>query len=97
MQFVQNIYEQYLPLTPLVVNFSILNASGTWLAVRNRSSRDSHEKWQEQHLELSRFYIENISEQRKLQTKAICDRLYQAFKLDRYDLFDDAGTFKTNN
>ncbi|MEK9149281.1 MAG: RNA-binding domain-containing protein, partial [Candidatus Desantisbacteria bacterium] len=33
MGFVQSIYEQYLPFTPLVISFSILNAQGIWLAV----------------------------------------------------------------
>lgn len=94
MQFIQDIYEQYLPLTPLVVTFSILNANGIWLAVSGYSSEDSKVKWQEQHLELGTFYIENISDQRKLRTKEICDRLYQAFNREGCDLFDDAGTFK---
>lgn len=97
MQFIQGIYERYLPLTPLVINFSIFNAKGIWLAVSSFSSEDSRVKWQEQHLELGNFYIENISEQRKLRTKAICDRLYQAFNREGCDLFDDAGTFKTEN
>jgi hypothetical protein len=95
MQFIQGIYERYLPLTPLVVNFLILNANGIWLAVSSHSSENSKVKWQEQHLELGKFYVENIFEQRKLLTKAICDRLYQAFNRERCDLFDDAGTFKT--
>lgn len=95
MQFIQDIYEQYLPLTPLVVNFSILNANGIWLAASNYPPEDSKVKWPEQHLELGMFYVENISEQRKLRTKEICDRLYQAFNRERCGLFDDAGTFKT--
>jgi len=96
MRFIQGIYEQYLPLTPLVVNLSILNANGIWLAVSSHSSEDSRVKWQEQHLELGKFYAENISEERKLLTKAICDRLYQAFNRERCNLFDDAGTFRTS-
>ncbi len=96
MRFIQGIYEQYLPLTPLVVNFSILNANGIWLAASSHSSEDSRVKWQEQHLELGKFYAENISEERKLLTKAICDRLYQAFNRERCNLFDDAGTFQTH-
>lgn len=94
MQFIQVIYERYLSLTPLVANFSIFNAKGIWLAVSSHSSEDSKVQWQEQHLELGKFYVENISEQRKLRTKAICDRLYQAFNRERCDLFDDAGTFR---
>ncbi len=94
MQFIQGIYERYLPLTPLAVNFSILNAKGIWLAVSSHSSEDSKVKWQEQHLELGKFYVENISEQRKLRTKAICDRLYQAFNRERCNLSDDSGTFR---
>ena len=96
MQFIQVIYERYLSLTPLVVNFSIFNARGIWLAIRRHLSEDSSKvQWQEQHLELGKFYVENISEQRNLQTKAICDRLYQAFNREGCDLFDDARTFKT--
>lgn len=94
MHFIQGIYERYLPMMPLVVNFSILNAKGIWLAVSNHSPKDSRVKWKEQHLEVGKFYIDNISEQRKLRTKAICDRLYQAFNRKGCDLFDDAGTWK---
>ena len=94
MQFIQVIYERYLSLTPLVVNFSIFNARGIWLAIRRHLSEDSSKvQWQEQHLELGKFYVENISEQRELRTKAICDRLYQAFNREGCDLFDNAVTF----
>lgn len=94
MQFIQNIYERYLPMASLVVNFSILNAMGIWLAVSDHTYDNSKVKWKEQHLEIDSFYIDNISEQRKLRTKAICDRFYQAFNRERCDLFDDAGTYK---
>lgn len=93
MTFIQNIYEQYLPLTALVVGFSIYNAKGMWLAISN-STQDSRVKWQEQHLELGDFYSQNISEERKLLTKQICDSLWQAFNRERCNLFDDAGTFR---
>lgn len=96
MRFIQSVYEQYLPLTPLAVSLSIFNARGIWLAVSAHSTEDSRVKWQEQHLELGKFYTENISEERKLLTKAICDRLYQAFNRERCNLFDDAGTFRVN-
>ena len=94
MHFIQGIYERYLPMMPLVANFSILNAKGIWLAASNHSSKDSRVKWKEQHLEVGKFYIDNVSEQRKLRTKAICDRLYQAFNRKGCDLLDDAGTWK---
>ncbi len=96
MRFIQSIYEQYLPLTPLVVSLSIFNAKGIWLAVSGHSAEDSRVKWQEQHIELGNFYAENISEERKLLTKQLCDRLWQAFNRERCDLFDDAGTFRVN-
>jgi hypothetical protein len=95
MRFIQDVYEHYLPLRPLVVNFSIYNANGMWLAASMNSDGDSRVKWQKQHLELGKFYAENISEKRKLLTKAICDHLYQAFNRERCNLFDDAGTFPT--
>ncbi len=96
MRFIESIYGQYLPLASLVVSLSILNAKGIWLAVSSHSSEDSRVKWQEQHLELGKFYAENISGERKLLTKAICDRLYQAFNRERCNLLDDAGTFQTH-
>lgn len=96
MRFIQSIYEQYLPLTPLVVSLSVFNAEGIWLVVSNHSVEDSRVKWQEQHLELGKFYAENISEERGLLTKAICDRLYQAFNRGECNLVDGAGTFGTS-
>lgn len=94
MRFIQDVYEHYLPLRPLVVNFSIYNAKGMWLAASSHSDEDSRVKWQGQHLELGKFYTENISEERKLLTKNICDRLWQAFHRRRSNVFDDAGTFQ---
>jgi len=92
-RFIQDVYEQYLPLIPLVISFSIYNAKGMWLAVSSFSDEDSRVRWQEQHIELGNFYTQNISEERKLLTKKICDRLWQAFNRERCNLFDDAGTF----
>ena len=73
MLFIQEVYEHYLPLRPLVVNFSIYNAKGMWLAASGNSDVDSRVKWHKQHLEVGKFYIENVSEEGKLRTKAICD------------------------
>lgn len=95
--FVQSIYEQYLPLTPLVISFSILNANGVWLATSNDVEEESRVKWQRQHLELGKFYTGNISEERKLLTKGICDRLWQCFHRDKCNLFDDAGTLRKSH
>lgn len=92
--FIQNVYGQYLPLTPLVVTFSILNAKCIWLAVSSFTDEDRIEKWDRQHLELGKFYTENISEERKLLTKGICDRLWQCFHREKCNLFDGAGTFR---
>jgi hypothetical protein len=94
MRFIQDVYEHYLPLRPLVVNFSIYNAKGMWLAASSHSGEDSRVKWEGQHLELGKFYTENISEERKLLTKNMCDRLWQAFHRQRSNVFDDAGTFQ---
>jgi len=51
-------------------------------------------KWQGQHLELERFYIENLAEEAKLLPKRISDRIWQAFHRERATVFDDAGTLK---
>lgn len=95
--FVQSVYENYLPFTPLVISFSILNAKGIWLAVSSYADEDSREKWQGQHLEFGKFYTQDISEERKLITKGICDRLWQCFHRDKCNLFDDAGTFRESH
>jgi len=94
MRFIQGVYDQYLPLRPLAVSFTIYNAKDMWLAT-SRSNEDKLVRWQKQHLELGKFYTDNISEERKLLTKAICDRLYQSFNRERCNQFDDAGTFRT--
>jgi len=95
MRFIQEVYDQYLPLRPLVVSFAIYNAKDMWLAASRYSDGDRLVKWQKQHLELGKFYADNISEERKLLTKAICDRLYQSFNRGKCKQFDDAGTFRT--
>ena len=97
MGFIHEVYDRYLPLRPLVVNFTIFNAKDMYLAAsRGDSDKDRLVRWQKQHLELGKFYIDNISEERKSRTKAICDRLYQAFNRERCNQFDDAGTFRTS-
>ena len=93
MRFIQDVYDQYLPLRPLVVSLAIYNARDMWLAASPNSRGDGLVRWQKQHLELGKFYTDNISEERKLLTKTICDRLYQAFNRERCDQFDGAGTF----
>ena len=96
MRFIEEVYSQYLPLRPLIVNFTIYNAKDLYLAAsRGDPDKDRLVRWQRQHLELGKFYTDNISEERKLLTKAICDRLYQAFNRERCNQFDDAGTFRT--
>lgn len=93
MRLIERIYEIYLPLTPLVVNFAIYNAKGMRLATGGRY--DKRVRWQKQHFELGKFYAENLPEERKLLTKTICDRLWQAFHYERATVFDDSGTFQT--
>jgi len=93
MRFIEKLYGIYLPLTPVVVHFAIYNARGMWLATEGQYDRKI--KWQKQHLELGKFYAENLSEEYKLLTKKICDQLWQAFHREKANVFDDAGTFQT--
>jgi hypothetical protein len=90
--FTQNIFEQFFPFLPIIVSFSIFNAKGIWLATSN-SGEDAKVKWQRQHLELGNFFIDNISNERKLVTKRICDRIWQCFNREKCNLFDNDGTF----
>ncbi len=92
MRLVESIYEAYLPLASLVFNFAIYNAKEMRLTITNQRLTD---KWSRQHLELGKFYTENFPEERKLLTKTICDRLWQAFHLERATVFDGNGTFIT--
>lgn len=92
MRLIENIYGIYLPLTPLVVSFAIYNSRGMWLADGTRHEKNI--KWPKQHLELGKFYAENLSAERKLLTRRICDRLWQAFHREKSNVFDDAGTFQ---
>jgi hypothetical protein len=91
--FVQKVYEQYLPLTPIVLSLSILNAKGMWLAI-HYVSEDIREKWQKQHIELKPIYVDDISKQGKSLTREICDRLWQCFHREKCNLFADDGTFR---
>jgi len=95
IQFIQEVYDQYLPLRPIVVSLTLYNAKDMYLAASHGSpEEDRLVRWQKQHLELGKFYTDNISEERKSLTKAICDRLYQSFNRERCNQFDDAGTFR---
>lgn len=95
VKFIEKIYEVYLPMTPMALNFVVYNAAGMWLA-GNRNSREDDKlvKWQGQHLELERFYIENLAEEVKLLPKRISDRIWQAFHRGKATVFDDAGTLQ---
>jgi hypothetical protein len=95
IRFIEELYGTYSPLLPLAVGLAIYNARGMWFAVSGLSSEESKlVRWQKQHLELEKFYTENLAVERKLLTKRICDRLWQAFHYEKSNLFDDAGNFK---
>ncbi len=85
--------ERWLPMTPASVSMSIYNARGMWLYTNASYGRKI--VWQDQHLELGKFYAENLPEERKLLQKSMGDRLWQAFHRDKSEVFDDEGTFKT--
>ncbi|MFC1983395.1 hypothetical protein ACFLVO_00005 [Chloroflexota bacterium] len=92
MRFIEEIYELYLSSAPLVIKFAIYNASGMWLATGEGDEKQV--KWPEQHIELGKFYTENLSKERLLLTKTIGDRLWQVFSYEKSTLFDDNGVFE---
>lgn len=95
VRFIEQVYGIYLPLTPLVVSFTIYNARGMWLATGHKyADPDELMKWQKQHLELGKFYVENLAEEAKLLPKKISDRIWQAFHREKANVFDDAGAFQ---
>ncbi|MDR9459992.1 MAG: hypothetical protein RI591_07620, partial [Dehalococcoidia bacterium] len=92
IMFIEQVYGTYLPRMPLVLNFVIYNADDMWLAATGQvSEEDKLVKWQGQHLELEKFYIENLADEAKLLPKRINDRIWQAFHRERAVLFDDEG------
>ena len=93
--FIEKVYGTYLPLTPLVVSFAIYNAEGMWLAAGSDFVENEKQvTWKRQHLELQKFYIENLAEEAKLLPKRINDHIWQAFHHERAIVFDDAGTLR---
>ena len=78
------------------MNLAIYNATGMWLATPRRLLHDQERqvKWQKQHLELGRFYTENLAQDRKLLAKQMNDRLWQAFHYERATVFDDEGNLQ---
>lgn len=93
VMFIEKIYGIYLPMMPLVLNLAIINARGMWLGTGGRFDDDDDRlvKWQGRHLELEKFYIENLAEEAKLLPKRISDRIWQAFHRDKAVIFDDEG------
>jgi hypothetical protein len=94
VRFIEKIYGIYLSTTPIVVNFAIYNTRGMYLAVSEFKADNELVKWQGQHLELERFYIENLVEEAKLLPKRINDRIWQAFHRRKATVFDDAGNIQ---
>ncbi|MDO8635950.1 MAG: hypothetical protein Q7R34_06860, partial [Dehalococcoidia bacterium] len=94
IKFIEMIYGNHLPLTPIVVNCVIYNSKNMWLA-RGQAEDQRLVTWQEQHLDLGKFYIENLAQEAQMLPRTICDRLFQAFHLDdSASIFDDKGNLK---
>ena len=67
------------------------------LGLENMSLEASQrERWNKQHFELGTFHVENLTEESRLLPKQINDRIWQAFHLTRANIFDDAGTFRSD-
>ncbi len=93
--FIERIYGIYLPMMPVVLNLAIYNARRMWLGAGSRFPDDDKlVKWREQHLELGKFYIENLADEAKLLPKRVNDRIWQAFHRDKAVIFDDEGNLK---
>ena len=94
IMFIEQVYGNYLPRRPLVLNFAIYNADDMWLAAGRFSEEDKLVKWQGKHLELEKFYIENLAMEAKRLPQRISDRLWQAFHYDSAIVFDGEGNLK---
>jgi hypothetical protein len=95
IMFIEQVYGTYLPMMPLVLNFAIYNANDMWLAVGGQFSEEAKlVKWQGKHLELEKFYIENLAVEAKRLPQRISDRIWQAFHRDSASVFDGEGNLK---
>lgn len=92
VMLIEKVYGIHLPMMPIVLNFAIYNARRMWLAAGNQFPKDDKQvKWQGQHLELEKFYVENLTGEAKLLPRRINDCIWQAFHRDRAVIFDDEG------
>lgn len=92
---IEQVYGTYLPRVPLMLNLAIYNAYGMWLAVGGQLVEEAKlVKWQGQHLELEKFYIENLAVEVKILPKRINNFIWQAFHHDSAIIFDDEGNLK---
>lgn len=79
----------YLKLSvPMSVMMSIFNARGLALAARKQIGRV---RWTEEHLEVPGRYVPDVGQEWRLAAKYLNDRLWNAFRLEGCDFFDDQG------
>jgi hypothetical protein len=89
--FARQFLEQYMPSSPALVGCSILNARGLRLASGGYRDRDL--AWAREHLELGEYAVEDPDSEARLLPKRICDRLWNAFGLEKSWLFDERGNW----
>ena len=92
VNLIEEVYGTCFPLVPVVFNVAIYNATGMYLQGGNLRNADQV-KWSKQHLELEKIYVNSMGEESKLLSKAINDRIWNAFHRERATIFDDKGDF----
>jgi hypothetical protein len=89
------VYEHAGIESPSVVTCSLLNARGLHLAVVRDPFDDMAQRpWQDDTLEADPVYAETVASLHEVPQR-VMDRLYNAFGLDRCDLFDENGHLVT--
>jgi hypothetical protein len=85
------VYEHAGIESPSVMTCSLLNARGLYLAVAHDPFHDlAQRRWQGDTLDPDPVYAETVASLREVPPR-IMDRLYNAFGLDRCELFDESG------
>jgi hypothetical protein len=89
----REIYARYMPTPSLVVYFTLFNCHGLRLLL-HQYLLGEEAPWPKSHLELGAFAVGDIAAEAPLLPKRLCDRLWNAFRLDEANEFDAEGQLR---
>ncbi len=90
--FIRAFYGSYFPGSSVAVHWAIYNARGLRLATSDYDWQ-SRPPWPKDHLDLGEFLVEDIESGARLLPRRMCDRLWNAFRYERAEIFDAEGNW----